>query len=47
MIEQELINRYKQLLIIGIPNPYNNSKWEWEKEINEKILELEQKLTKL
>jgi hypothetical protein len=40
-IEEDLISRYKAWLLAGIPNPYNNSKWEWIKEVNEKIKELE------
>lgn len=44
MIEQLLIERYNQLLVLGIPNPYNNSKFEWETEVKNKIAEMEQKL---
>lgn len=45
-IEEELISRYKALLLRGIHNPYYNSKWEWIKEVNEKIKELEKVIKK-
>lgn len=41
---KEVIERYRNWLLAGVPNPYNNSKWEWIKETNEKIQELKQKL---
>lgn len=44
MIEHELISRYKALLLRDVRNPYYNSKWEWIKEVNEKIEELIQKI---
>ncbi len=46
MIEHELISRYKALLLRGVRNPYYNSKWEWIKEVNEKIKELEEIIKK-
>lgn len=41
---EHLIIRYKQWLFAGIPNPYNSSKWEWIKEVKEKIEELKAKI---
>lgn len=41
---EDVISRYTAWLLAGIPNPYNNSKWEWIRETNEKIAELKLKL---
>ena len=39
-MEQELINRYYQLLKIGIPNPYYKSKQIWVYDILNKIKQI-------
>lgn len=39
-MEQELINRYYQLLKQGIPNPYYKSKQLWEYDILNKIKQI-------
>lgn len=43
-MEETIIDRYKIWLLAGIPNPYNNSKWEWIQEVNKKIAELKKKI---
>lgn len=40
--EQDLIQRYHQLLLTGTPTIYYKDKQSWEKEIRDKIKELNQ-----